>query len=85
MEKHIQSRIRDYLRLHDWLVIKLVVTSLFGVPDLMCLKGGTVLFIEVKQPGKKPTPLQLATHDKLRRVGAKVIVATSVEDVVKAL
>lgn len=81
LEKNIQSRIRDRLRENGWLVVKLVVTSMFGIPDLMAIKNGQLLFIEVKQPGKKPTDLQLATHVKLRRYGAKVLLATSVADI----
>jgi Holliday junction resolvase len=81
MEKNIQSSIRDHLRQNGWLVIKLVVTSMFGVPDLLCIKGGKVVFIEVKQPGKKPTALQVATHIKLTGHGVQVLIATSVNDI----
>lgn len=30
-----------------------------GVPDRVFIKGGVVLFMEVKRPGEEPTPLQL--------------------------
>lgn len=39
-----------------------------GVPDRIFIKDGVVLFLEIKRPGKKPTPLQfyqikcLTTH-----------------------
>lgn len=81
LEKHIQSAIRDRLKAKGYLVVKLVVTSMFGIPDLMAIKDGSVVFIEVKQPGKKPTDLQVATHVKLRRAGAKVLLASSIADI----
>lgn len=35
---------------------------------------------EVKLPGRKPTPEQAATHDRLRKAGWQVAVITSVQD-----
>ena len=32
--------------------------QLAGVPDVLCLKRGRAVFLEVKQPGKKPTQIQ---------------------------
>lgn len=81
MEKHIQSAIRDKMRSKGWLVIKLVVTSMFGIPDLLCIRAGQFVFIEVKQPGKKPTPLQKTIHERLVSHGAKVLTAVSVADI----
>ena len=62
-----------------------------GTPDIQALKkspnGYTqVLYVEVKRPGEKPSEEQLAMHDVLRdKAGARVIVATSWEDVDREL
>ncbi len=62
-----------------------------GTPDVQALKkapnGYTqVLYVEVKRPGEKPSEEQLAMHDVLReKAGARVIVATSWEDVEREL
>lgn len=46
-----------------------------SMPDRMCLfPGGETWFVETKKPGKKPDPLQLFTHAKLREMGFKVSV-----------
>lgn len=46
-----------------------------SMPDRMCLfPGGKIWFVETKKPGKKPDPLQLFTHAKLREMGFKVSV-----------
>lgn len=52
-----------------------------GVPDrIVFLKyplGPSVLFVELKAPGKKPTPLQQKVHEELRALGEKVYVVDS--------
>ena len=35
----------------------------------VCLPGGRVVFVELKAPGKTPTPLQRARHKELRKLG----------------
>jgi len=53
-----------------------------GTPDLLALRHDHApLFIEVKRPGKKPTPVQQAMMGTLIDHGATCLVATSVDDV----
>lgn len=41
-----------------------------GLPDRMLLATrGRVMFIEFKQPGRRPTPMQLWWRDKLQALG----------------
>jgi Holliday junction resolvase len=80
-EQYIQSSIRDRLVKSGWMVTKLISTSTPGIPDLMALKSGRAVFIEVKRPGQKPTPLQSHVHKRLTEQGFEVTVATSKEDV----
>jgi hypothetical protein len=55
-----------------------------GTPDVLAFKklGDAVnlVFIEVKRPGKKPTPLQIAKMQELESYGAKCLVAASIKD-----
>lgn len=52
-----------------------------GVPDrIVFLPGGRVVLVELKAPGKKPTPLQAKTHEALRALGMTVLVIDSMED-----
>ena len=55
--------------------------SIPGVPDVIGSYNGSFLGVEVKQPGKKPTQVQLLFHKQLRGAGALVYVATSLEEV----
>jgi Holliday junction resolvase len=80
-ESIIQAGVKKYLEKEGWMVIKLIQTSVNGIPDLLCLKDGRAVFIEVKQPGKKPTDLQQYRIEKLHKQGFEAISATSVADV----
>jgi Holliday junction resolvase len=80
-EALIQSQIKKYLESNGWLVIKLIQTTMNGIPDLMALKSGRTVFIEVKQPGKKPTDLQQYRIEKLHKNGFEAFCATSLKDV----
>lgn len=53
-----------------------------SVPDrLVTLPGGRVLFVELKAPGKKPTPGQLKDHERRRALGCDVRVIDTLEAV----
>jgi Holliday junction resolvase len=80
-ESIIQRQIKEYLEKDGWMVIKLIQTSCNGIPDLMALKDGRAIFLEVKQPGKKPNDLQQYRIEKLQKAGFAAITATSVADV----
>ena len=46
-----------------------------GMPDrIVLLPKGRIGFVEVKAPGEKPRPLQLARHRLLQRLGFRVFV-----------
>lgn len=57
-----------------------------GAADITgILKGGRRLEIEVKQPGEKPTFVQVQFGGAISKLGGKYFVATSVADVEKEL
>ena len=62
LEKYITKKIRAYLRDMGYIVIK-VAGGQFqspGISDIIaCSPDGRFIAVEVKQPGKQPTPLQL--------------------------
>jgi hypothetical protein len=80
-EAIIQGQIIKYLEANNWLAIKLIQTNKNGIPDLMALKDGRTVFIEVKKPGKKPNDLQKYRMDQLSKKGFDAITATSTHDV----
>lgn len=76
LESKVQSRIIKRYEAQGWFVVKLMLTSKPGIPDLLCLKDGKAVFIEVKRPGEKPRPLQDYRINELRRMGFDVRVLT---------
>ena len=53
-----------------------------SVPDrIVTLPGNVVIFVELKAPGKRPTPLQLRDHQRRRALGCDVRVIDSLEQV----
>lgn len=72
LESAIQSSIKKKLEADGWIVVKLIKTSMNGIPDLMCLKEGEVIFIEVKQPKGVISPIQNHVIKTLRENGFDV-------------
>ena len=50
LESKIQAKIIKRFTDAGYMVIKLIKTSKNGIPDLMALKDGKTIFIEVKRP-----------------------------------
>ena len=73
-EQTIQNKIIKRYEIDGYFVIKLSKTNKNGIPDLICLKPNEVLFIEVKRPGKRPSPLQIYMRNLLKKIGFKVLI-----------
>lgn len=75
LEKTLEHKFVTEVKRVGGLALKFVSPGFDGVPDrLVLLPGGKLGFVEVKAPGKRPRPLQLARHRLLRRLGFKVYV-----------
>lgn len=51
-----------------------------GIADILCCRNGKFMAIEVKMPGKKPTPLQDRFLGKVANAGGISFVAHSLSD-----
>jgi Holliday junction resolvase len=78
-EQQIQSKIKRKLQERGWYVTKLIKTSTNGIPDLLAIKNGKAMFIEVKREKGKLSTLQELRIDELRASGAIVHVWTDFE------
>lgn len=79
LESKIQTKIRKKLEKDGWEVIKLIRTSMVGIPDLMALKDGRIKFIEVKQTIGVLSEIQKFRIKQLREKGFEVLVWTDYE------
>ena len=72
-EKTLEQKFRAAVKAIGGLALKFTSPGFDGVPDRIVLfPGGKMAFVEVKAPGEKPRPLQLARHRLLRRLGFRV-------------
>lgn len=73
LESLIEQHLVKEVNRRDGLCLKFNSQSMTGIPDrIILMKNGTVGFVEVKQKGKKPRPLQELRMKQLRRLGFKV-------------
>ena len=78
-ESSVQRKIIKQMEKEGWMVIKIIRANMAGLPDLLLLRDGVARWVEVKQPGKKPTALQSARHALLRRIGFSVEVMDTIK------
>jgi hypothetical protein len=72
-EAWVQRKIIERHQKKGYLVVKLLQTTLNGIPDLLLLRNGVAVFIEVKRPGvKNAAPLQMYRHRQLKDLGFDV-------------
>ena len=73
LESLIEQQLVKEVNRRDGLCLKFNSQSMTGIPDrIILMKNGTVAFVEVKQKGKKPRPLQELRMKQLRQLGFKV-------------
>ena len=73
LESLIEQHLVKEVNRRDGLCLKFKSQSMTGIPDrIILMKNGTVAFVEVKQKGKKPRPLQELRMKQLRQLGFKV-------------
>lgn len=81
-EQQIQKKITDQLTSDGWFVIKLMKTSINGIPDLMALRNGTTKFIEVKKPRGVISEIQKYRIKQLRKQGFEAVVMDGIDSII---
>jgi Holliday junction resolvase len=80
-ESQLQTLIKNRLTKHGWLVIKIISSTMNGIPDLMCIRKGVVIFLEVKTEEGVVAPLQDYVIKVLQSNGVHSRVVRSIDDV----
>lgn len=82
LEKTIERYLVQKAREKGGLAIKWVAPAMAGVPDrIVFFPGGRIVFVELKAPGQKQTPIQVRVTKMLIDLGADVRVIDSKEAV----
>lgn len=86
-EKAIDARIQKLVAQRGGWSVKFHGTAKTraGVPDRLVCYRGYFVAVEVKQPGKKPTPIQQFEIDRIKESGGIAIVATDTDAVAEVL
>ena len=84
-EAMTQKMITKKLQQQGWLVVKIIQCTLNGFPDLMCLRNGITIFIEVKSSTGKPSPLQLYRHKQLTDNNFTTLILTDVQNIPQSM
>ena len=81
-EKTIEQKLVAEVKKHGGICPKWVCPSFDGMPDrLVFLPGHHFGMVEVKAPGEKPRALQMSRHRLLQKLGFKVYILDSMENI----
>lgn len=82
MEKKVEKYLVVRVESLGGLCVKFPPLFFAGFPDrIVLLPGGRIVFVELKDEGKKPTPLQVRVHKRLKALGFRVEVLDSKESI----
>ena len=85
-EQKIENYLKNQVKLLGGKAYKFVSPGTSGMPDrLVILPYQTPFFVELKAPGKKLRPLQIARKKELEALGQRVYAIDSKEKVDKLL
>ena len=85
-ESFIEEKLTKVVRQNGGVCWKFTSPGTAGVPDrIILMPEGRIVFVEVKAPGEEPRKLQISRHRLLRRLGFKVYVLDTLEDIEKII
>ena len=86
-EKDIRRVCKDYLEIKGWFVFHLLqgLGCYPGLTDMVAIKDGRVLFIEVKKPGGKQSQFQKDFQTLIEAHGGEYILVKCLEDLIEAI
>ena len=81
-ENIIEQKLAAAVKAAGGMALKFVSPGFDGMPDrIVLLPDEHIAFVEVKAPGKKPRPLQLARHRLLRKLGFQVYIIDNADQI----
>lgn len=84
-ESHIEQYLVDRVKALGGEVRKVKWIGRNGAPDRLVMLPGKTLFVELKAPGEKVKPHQHREHERMRKMGQRVVVIDSIEGVDEVL
>ena len=83
-EKIIERKLVQAVKANKGMYIKLLSDQLSGLPDRLCLfPNQKIVFVELKTTSQKPKRIQCFIHKKLKKLGFRVEIIDSTEQITK--
>ena len=84
-ETDIRRQVQDYLRWRNWFVFYVLqgLGAYRGIPDLIAVKCGRVLFIELKTARGRQSVHQVKFQADLEAAGGEYILCRGADDLLK--
>ena len=82
-ESEIRAAIKEYLQWTGWFIFYQLqgLGAYKGLSDLVAVKNGRVVFVEIKKPSGKQSEYQIQFQADLEASGGEYLVAKGVADV----
>lgn len=87
LERDVLKQCRDYLKWTGWYVIRIQqgLGSHRGLSDLICIRGGKVIFLEIKGENGSPSDYQVKFCAEITAHGANYIWVNSLDELMQYL
>ena len=86
LERQLENKLKATVTRLGGVVYKLDAKANKGVPDrVVALPGRTPFFIELKTETGRVSPLQAHEHERLRKIGQRIVVAYGWQEIEDAL
>lgn len=79
-ESDLQSDIIEHAHIRGWFCQKVQFVGRRGCQDVVAIRGGRTVWIEVKRPGKEPTRQQALVAREMKEKGAEVYAVDNLID-----
>ncbi len=86
-ETDIKRAVKEYLQWHGWFVFPVIqgLGAYRGISDLIALKAGETLFIEIKTPAGRLSAAQEVFQSDITAHDGVYIVVRGIEDIERVL
>ncbi|MBA7569206.1 VRR-NUC domain-containing protein [Candidatus Atribacteria bacterium 1244-E10-H5-B2] len=86
-ENDIKHQVKSYLNIKGWFNFHILqgLGAFRGIPDMIAVKAGRVIFLEIKKPGGKLSEHQQRFKETMGGAGGEYYVVRSLEEIIKIL
>ena len=86
-ENDVKNIVKDYLNLKGYFHFHILqgMGAFKGIPDIIAIKGGRVLFLEIKKPNGKQSEHQRQFQISIEGHGGEYYIIKSLEDLIKII